>query len=73
MTANAGVIGVGMIGQDHITRLTHVLAGASVAAVTDVDLDRTRTVADNLPGAVLHGSGQDRIADPGVDAVVVTS
>src|ERR687887_188363 len=62
-----------MIGQDHIRRLTHVLSGARVAAVTDVDLDRARTVADDLPGATLHASGQDLIADPSVDAVVVTS
>ena len=74
MTLNVGVIGVGMIGQDHIRRLTHVLSGARVAAVTDVDLDRARTVADDLPGATaLHASGQDLIADPEVDAVVVTS
>jgi myo-inositol 2-dehydrogenase/D-chiro-inositol 1-dehydrogenase len=62
-----------MIGQDHIRRLTHVLSGARVAAVTDVDLDRARTVADDVPGAVLHAGGQDLIADPDVDAVVVTS
>ncbi|MDN5930670.1 MAG: Gfo/Idh/MocA family oxidoreductase [Pseudonocardia sp.] len=37
MTINVGVIGVGMIGQDHVRRLTHVLSGARVAAVTDVD------------------------------------
>jgi myo-inositol 2-dehydrogenase/D-chiro-inositol 1-dehydrogenase len=73
VTLNVGVIGVGMIGQDHIRRLTHVLSGARVAAVTDVDLDRARTVADDLPGAVLHAGGQDLIADPSVDAVVVTS
>lgn len=73
MTLNVGVIGVGMIGQDHIRRLTHVLSGARVAAVTDVDLDRARAVADDLPGAVLHPSGADLIADPAVDAVVVTS
>jgi myo-inositol 2-dehydrogenase / D-chiro-inositol 1-dehydrogenase len=73
VTLGVGVIGVGMIGQDHIRRLTHVLSGARVAAVTDVDLDRARTVADDLPGAVLHASGQDLIADPDVDAVVVTS
>ncbi len=73
MTLNVGVIGVGMIGQDHIRRLTHVLSGARVAAVTDVDLDRARTVADDLPGAALHASGAELIADPGVDAVVVTS
>jgi myo-inositol 2-dehydrogenase/D-chiro-inositol 1-dehydrogenase len=62
-----------MIGQDHIRRLTHVLSGARVAAVTDVDLDRGRTVADDLPRAALHATGQDLIADPDVDAVVVTS
>ena len=40
MTVNVGVIGVGMIGQDHIRRLTHVLSGARVSAVTDADLKR---------------------------------
>jgi myo-inositol 2-dehydrogenase/D-chiro-inositol 1-dehydrogenase len=73
VTLNVGVIGVGMIGQDHIRRLTHVLSGARVAAVTDVDAERARAVADDLPDATLHASGQDLIADPGVDAVVVTS
>lgn len=71
MTVNVGVIGVGMIGQDHIRRLTTVLAGSRVTAVTDVDLDRAKSVAPE--GATVHGSGQELIADPGVDAVVVTS
>jgi myo-inositol 2-dehydrogenase/D-chiro-inositol 1-dehydrogenase len=71
MTVNVGVIGVGMIGQDHIRRLTTVLAGARVAAVTDVDTDRARSVAPE--GATVHATGQELIADPGVDAVVVTS
>src|SRR3954451_9342693 len=62
-----------MIGQDHIRRLTHVLSGARVAAVTDADLERAQTVADGLPGARLHKTGQDLIEDPDVDAVVVAS
>jgi len=73
MTVRIGVIGVGMIGQDHIRRLTHVLSGARVVAVTDVDPDRARTVADDLPAVRLHRTGQDLIADDEVDAVVVTS
>jgi myo-inositol 2-dehydrogenase/D-chiro-inositol 1-dehydrogenase len=73
VTLNVGVIGVGMIGQDHIRRLTHVLSGARVAAVTDVDLNRAKSVAGDLSGVRVHESGQDLIRDEEVDAVVVTS
>jgi myo-inositol 2-dehydrogenase/D-chiro-inositol 1-dehydrogenase len=73
MTVRVGVIGVGMIGQDHIRRLTQVLAGAAVVAVTDVDLDRAQTVADGVPGARVLPTGQDLIRDDEVDAVVVAS
>jgi myo-inositol 2-dehydrogenase / D-chiro-inositol 1-dehydrogenase len=37
---NVGVVGTGMIGQEHVRRLTRILSGVRVAAVTDVDLDR---------------------------------
>jgi len=74
VTLNVGVIGVGMIGQDHIRRLTNVLSGARVAAVTDVDLDRAKSVAKGQPGDVrVAETGQDLINDDGVDAVVVAS
>lgn len=68
-----GVIGTGMIGQDHIRRLTTVLAGSEVVAVTDVDQARARSVAEGLPSAKMHATGQELIRDPAVDAVVVTS
>ncbi|MEV4704386.1 Gfo/Idh/MocA family oxidoreductase [Actinoplanes sp. NPDC049316] len=68
-----GVVGTGMIGQDHIRRMTTVLAGVEVAAVTDVDAETAKRVAEGLPGAVVHGTGEELIADPGVDAVVVCS
>jgi myo-inositol 2-dehydrogenase / D-chiro-inositol 1-dehydrogenase len=73
VTVRVGVIGTGMIGQAHIDRLTHVLPGARVAAVSDVDAQRANAIAADLPGCRVHATGQDLIADDGVDAVVVTS
>ena len=73
MSVRVGVIGTGMIGQDHIRRLTGVLAGAEVTAVTDVDAATARTVADGIPGARVHATGEELVADAAVDAVVVCS
>src|SRR5262249_61450521 len=63
----------GMIGQDHIRRITHVLSGGAVVAVTDLDSGRAEQVAAGLPGATVHPSGQDLIGDGRVDAVLVAS
>ena len=68
-----GVIGVGMIGQDHIRRITQVLTGGAVVAVNDVDQARAGQVAASLPGAVVHATAADLIADDHVDAVLVAS
>jgi myo-inositol 2-dehydrogenase/D-chiro-inositol 1-dehydrogenase len=68
-----GVIGTGMIGRDHIRRMTGVLSGVRVTAVTDIDVDAAKNVAAGLPGAAVHTTGADLIADPAVDAVVVCS
>jgi myo-inositol 2-dehydrogenase / D-chiro-inositol 1-dehydrogenase len=85
MTVRVGVIGVGMIGQEHIRRITEVLSGGTVVAVTDVDADRAAQVAAGLrgapggsggpggPGVTVHATGRDLIADGNVDAVLVTS
>lgn len=72
MSVNVGVIGTGMIGQDHIRRLTDTVVGAQVVAVTDIDTERAKQVAAGV-GARALDTGQDVITDPAVDAVVVTS
>ncbi|HLX48981.1 MAG TPA: Gfo/Idh/MocA family oxidoreductase [Streptosporangiaceae bacterium] len=73
MTVNAGIIGVGVIGQDHARRLTGVVPGAVVTAVTDADGDRARAVAQSLPAALALPTGHDVIAAGDVDAVLVTA
>ena len=73
MTARVGVIGAGMIGTDHIRRLSGGLTGALVVAVADVDHHRARRQADELPAARAYGSGHALIASDQVDAVLVAS
>ena len=73
MTVNVGVIGVGMIGQDHIRRLTTVLAGANVVAVSDINPARAHEVASRLNCAKAYGPGEELIAEEEVEAVIVTS
>jgi myo-inositol 2-dehydrogenase/D-chiro-inositol 1-dehydrogenase len=69
---NVGVIGTGMIGQDHIRRMTTVLSGVRVTAVTDVDAAVAAEVGGRI-GATVHATGAGLIADPQVDAVLVCS
>jgi myo-inositol 2-dehydrogenase / D-chiro-inositol 1-dehydrogenase len=73
VTLRVGVIGTGMIGQDHIRRLTQVVSGAAVVAVSDANEQVAKEVASRLPDAVVHPTGEDLIADDRVDAVIVCS
>jgi myo-inositol 2-dehydrogenase/D-chiro-inositol 1-dehydrogenase len=73
MTVRIGVIGVGMIGQDHIRRLTQVVTGAQVTAVADVDPARAAEIASAIPGCSAAASGTELIVRDDVDAVLVTS
>jgi myo-inositol 2-dehydrogenase/D-chiro-inositol 1-dehydrogenase len=67
-----GVIGTGMIGQDHIRRMTTVLHGVEVTAVSDVNAAVAAAVGAGI-GATVHATGEDVVNDPQVDAVVVCS
>jgi myo-inositol 2-dehydrogenase / D-chiro-inositol 1-dehydrogenase len=73
VTARIGVIGAGMIGTDHIGRLSGGLTGAVVVAVADVDHDRAQRLADGLPAARAYASGPALISSDEVDAVLIAS
>ncbi|WP_328634512.1 Gfo/Idh/MocA family protein [Streptomyces sp. NBC_00356] len=71
-TVRIGVIGAGWIGREHIRRLTDVVVGARVTAVTDIDAERAAEAA-RYPGAKVYADGASLIASEDVDAVLVTS
>ncbi|MDP3652656.1 MAG: Gfo/Idh/MocA family oxidoreductase [Rhodoferax sp.] len=74
MTLNIGVIGCGMIGRDHARRIQHVLAGAQVVALSDVNQANAESVRKDLaPQARIYETGEALIAAPEVHAVLVTS
>ncbi|WP_158738049.1 Gfo/Idh/MocA family protein [Alteribacillus sp. YIM 98480] len=74
MTLRIGVIGTGMIGQDHIYRITNTLTGAEIVAVTDVNQEQAKEVVEREKlNAKVYDNGQDLIHSDEVDAIIVTS
>ena len=72
MELRIGVVGTGAIGQDHINRIMTKLQGARVVAVTDINAENANKVAEKY-GVRFFENGEDMIASPEVDAVIVTS
>ncbi|MDQ0454576.1 Gfo/Idh/MocA family protein [Rhizobium paknamense] len=74
MTVRIGVIGTGAIGRDHARRIEKVLQGGRIVALSDVNAASAEAVrADIAPDARVFASGEELIAAPEVDAVLVTS
>ncbi|MGJ0203348.1 Gfo/Idh/MocA family oxidoreductase [Leucobacter sp. gxy201] len=67
------VVGAGMMGADHIKRITHRIAGARVSAIVEPDAGRAEAAAANAPGAAAFTSIEDAIAAGAMDAVLIAT
>jgi len=67
------VLGVGMMGADHVARLHSRISGAQVVVVSDAFTEKAEQVAAEVPGCRVVADPLAAIADPDVDAVVVAS
>lgn len=72
MDLRVGVIGTGAIGEDHIRRLTNVITGAKVMALSDINVEKAKRIADKY-GAKFYATGEEVIEAPEVDAIVIAS
>lgn len=67
------VLGVGMMGADHVARIGSKIAGARVTVVNDYLTDKAEKLAATIPGCRAIADPLDAIADPDVDAVVLAT
>lgn len=67
------VIGAGVMGADHVARITRRISGARVCVVSDAVPARAELVAAEVPGARVIDDPFEAIAAGGVDAVILAS
>lgn len=67
------VLGVGMMGADHVARITSTIAGARVAVVNDYFQEKAEELAASIPGCRVIADPLEAIADPEVDAVLLAT
>jgi myo-inositol 2-dehydrogenase / D-chiro-inositol 1-dehydrogenase len=68
-----GVVGAGMMGTDHVTRLTHRIAGAAVSAVIEPDPRRADAAVQAAPGARSFGRIEDALDAGAADAILIAT
>jgi myo-inositol 2-dehydrogenase/D-chiro-inositol 1-dehydrogenase len=67
------VLGVGMMGADHVARLHSRISGARVVAVSDAFVEKAEQVAAEVSGCRVIADPLAAIGDPEVDAVLIAT
>jgi myo-inositol 2-dehydrogenase/D-chiro-inositol 1-dehydrogenase len=67
------VLGVGLMGADHVARLHSRISGVRVVAVSDAFAEKAEQIAGGVPGCRVIADPLAAIADGEVDAVVIAT
>ena len=67
------VLGVGVMGADHVARITSRISGARVSVVNDYLAEKAEQIAASVPGSRVVGDPMDAIAADDVDAVLLAT
>jgi myo-inositol 2-dehydrogenase/D-chiro-inositol 1-dehydrogenase len=67
------VVGAGMMGGDHVARITHRISGARVAAIVEPDEARAKAAAVNAPDAVVRTDIREALDHDDLDAVLIAT
>jgi myo-inositol 2-dehydrogenase / D-chiro-inositol 1-dehydrogenase len=67
------VLGVGVMGADHVARITSRISGAAVTVVNDYLPEKAAEIAGAVPGARVANDPFDAIAADDVDAVLLAT
>ncbi|SDQ34269.1 myo-inositol 2-dehydrogenase / D-chiro-inositol 1-dehydrogenase [Curtobacterium sp. UNCCL20] len=67
------VVGAGMMGADHVRRITAKISNADVVAVVEPDEARAAAAAALAPGALTAASFEDALAQTEIDGVIIAT
>ena len=67
------VVGAGLMGADHIERLTSRIVGAEVSAVVDADASRAKKAVEAIPSAVALSNIGQALDREDVNAVLIAT
>ncbi len=74
MALKAGIVGIGMIGSDHLRRLANTISGVEVVAVCDIVEGRAQAALKKFSlEAKDYKNYHDLIKDPAVEVVIITA